>query len=121
MFILIVVVILIVALLLSLVVLVQNPKGGGLASTFSSNNQFMGVRKTTDFLEKSTWSFAVALLFLSILSVAFIPNKGTEGVDVDQEMMEKVQEIPDAIPENTIPAEQASETPAETPDEAPAN
>jgi preprotein translocase subunit SecG len=46
------VLILIACVLLSLVVLVQNSKGGGLASNFSSSNQFMGVRKTADFLEK---------------------------------------------------------------------
>ncbi len=103
MFIVVVVLILIVAILLSLVVLVQNPKGGGLASTFSSSNQFMGVRKTTDFLEKSTWSFAAALLVLSIMSVAFIPNRGEGKADVGQEAVEKAKELPDATPENTIP------------------
>ena len=56
------VLIFIVCILLILVVLVQNSKGGGLASSFSSSNQLMGVRKTADFLEKSTWSLAIALL-----------------------------------------------------------
>ena len=40
------------AVLMILIVLVQNSKGGGLASGFASSNQIMGVRKTTDFLEK---------------------------------------------------------------------
>ena len=48
--------ILIASILLILIVLIQNSKGGGLASGFSSSNQIMGVRKTTDFLEKATWS-----------------------------------------------------------------
>ena len=43
--------ILMVSALIILVVLVQNSKGGGLASNFSSSNQYMGVRKTADFLE----------------------------------------------------------------------
>lgn len=60
--------IIIVCVLLSLVVLIQNSKGGGLASQFASSNQVMGVRKTADFLEKATWSLAVALLVLSLLS-----------------------------------------------------
>ena len=47
--------ILIASILLILIVLIQNSKGGGLASGFSSSNQIMGVRKTTDFLEKATW------------------------------------------------------------------
>ncbi|MCD6068590.1 MAG: preprotein translocase subunit SecG [Bacteroidetes bacterium] len=60
--------ILIVCVLLVLVVLVQNSKGGGLASGFSSNNQIMGVRRTTDFLEKATWGLAGALLVLSLMA-----------------------------------------------------
>ncbi|MBM3403814.1 MAG: preprotein translocase subunit SecG [Bacteroidetes bacterium] len=68
------VMILIVCVLLVLVVLVQNSKGGGLASNFGSSNQFMGVRKTADFLEKSTWTLAVALLVLSLLSIFVIPK-----------------------------------------------
>ena len=50
--------ILIASILLILIVLIQNSKGGGLASGFSSSNQIMGVRKTTDFLEKATWTLA---------------------------------------------------------------
>jgi len=74
MYILAIVLIFIVCLLLVLVVLVQNSKGGGLASSFSSNNQIMGVRRTTDFLEKFTWYLAGALLLLCILASAFIPR-----------------------------------------------
>jgi preprotein translocase subunit SecG len=70
--------IVIVCILLILVVLVQNSKGGGLASSFSSSNQVMGVRKTADFLEKATWSLAIALLALSLLSAAYKPTNGGE-------------------------------------------
>ena len=70
--------IVIVCLLLILVVLVQNSKGGGLASSFSSSNQVMGVRKTGDFLEKATWTLAITLLALCIISTAY--TKPTEGV-----------------------------------------
>ncbi len=69
--------IVIVCILLILVVLVQNAKGGGLASSFSSSNQVMGVRKTADFLEKATWTLAVSLLVLSLVSTAY--NKPTQG------------------------------------------
>ena len=62
--------ILVVAILMILIVLVQNSKGGGLASNFSSSNQVMGVRKTTDFLEKATWTLAIAMLVLSIAASA---------------------------------------------------
>jgi preprotein translocase subunit SecG len=67
--------IIIVCILLILIVLVQNSKGGGLASNFASSNQFMGVRKTADFLEKATWSLAGALLFLCLVSSASYKNK----------------------------------------------
>lgn len=62
------VLILIISLLLMLVVLVQNSKGGGLASNFSSHNQILGVRKTTDFLEKTTWTLAVLLVVFCLAS-----------------------------------------------------
>lgn len=64
-------------ILLILVVLVQNPKGGGLSSAFggsSSSNQIMGVKRTTDFLEKTTWTLAIILLVLSLSSVFVIPR-----------------------------------------------
>ena len=48
----------IVAVLLSFIVLIQESKGGGLASSFASSNQIMGVRKTTDVVEKATWTLA---------------------------------------------------------------
>ena len=53
-FVLLTVLVLIAAVLIVLVVLVQNSQGGGLASNFASSNQYMGVRRTTDFLEKAT-------------------------------------------------------------------
>ena len=63
-----------VALVLILIVLVQNSKGGGLASGFASSNQVMGVRKTTDFLEKATWTLAGIVIVGCILSAAFLPK-----------------------------------------------
>ncbi|MDR1414957.1 MAG: preprotein translocase subunit SecG [Odoribacteraceae bacterium] len=70
--------IIIVSILLILLVLVQNSKGGGLASSFASSNQIMGVRKTTDFLEKATWTLAGTLFVLCIVAAMFIP-KGEQG------------------------------------------
>ena len=68
----IVILILIVSVVLALVVLVQNSKGGGLAANFSAPNQIMGVRKTTDFLEKLTWGLAIALVVLSLIATITI-------------------------------------------------
>ena len=67
-----VILILIVSIVLALVVLVQNSKGGGLAANFSAPNQIMGVRKTTDFLEKLTWGLAIALVVLSLIATISI-------------------------------------------------
>ena len=64
----------IVALLLIGVVLIQKSKGGGLSSQFGGANQVMGVRRTNDFIEKTTWYLAGALAILCILGVFFMPR-----------------------------------------------
>ncbi len=69
MYITLIILIILAAILLTLIVLVQNSKGGGLAAGFQSSNQIMGVRKTTDFLEKATWGLAGFVIVLSILAV----------------------------------------------------
>ncbi|NJK95673.1 MAG: preprotein translocase subunit SecG [Bacteroidetes bacterium] len=68
------IVIFIVCVLLILIVLVQNSKGGGLAAGFSSSNQIMGVRRTSDFLEKATWTLAGILLFICLAASIVIPK-----------------------------------------------
>lgn len=78
MYLLVSVLIIIVAVLMVLIVLVQNSKGGGLASNFAGSNQVMGVRKTADFLEKATWTLAVALLVLSLVASMTIPRGTVE-------------------------------------------
>ena len=65
----------IISLLLILIVLVQNSKGGGLASNFAGSNQYLGVRKTADFLEKATWVLAASLLIFSLLSTWTLPKQ----------------------------------------------
>ena len=81
---LIIVLAIIVALLMCGIVLIQESKGGGLASGFSSSNAIMGVRKTTDFLEKATWGLAIALIVLSVVSVAFVPKATTQSPIIEQ-------------------------------------
>ncbi|HPG06442.1 MAG TPA: preprotein translocase subunit SecG [Saprospiraceae bacterium] len=63
-----------VCVLLMLVVLIQNPKGGGIDSTFggSSANQMFGAAKSTDFIEKLTWGLAAALFILCIISAIMV-------------------------------------------------
>lgn len=68
--------IIIAAILLILVVLIQKSKGGGLASGFSSSNAILGVKKTTDGVEKATWVLAGVIIVLSIATVAITPKGG---------------------------------------------
>lgn len=84
------------AVLLVLVVLIQNPKGGGLSSSFGSAHQLGGVRKTTDALEKATWFLAIAILVLSLVSPTGGANKvSQEDVKTDTEIRVPVQnELP---------------------------
>lgn len=118
MYTLITVLIFIVCALLVLIVLVQNSKGGGLASNFQSSGQVMGVRKTTDFLEKGTWFLAAALLVLSVMGSAFIPreNAGVEESMVRDQIENTVDPLQVPNFPTTIP-----ETSTETNTEAPAN
>ena len=70
-----IILIVLASVILSLIVLVQNPKGGGLAGNVAGfSNQFMGVKQTTDVLEKGTWIFAAVIGILCIISSLFIPD-----------------------------------------------
>ena len=66
------------SVLMCLIVLIQNSKGGGLASGFASSNQIMGVRKTTDFLEKATWTIAALMVVFSIFSAHSLTSNKEE-------------------------------------------
>jgi preprotein translocase subunit SecG len=96
--------IIITSILLVLIVLVQNPKGGGLSSSFGggSGNQIMGAKKTTDFLEKTTWTLAIILISLSLLSNFAIPRNTSEESN-EIKAQEQIDEaiIPN-LPENPI-------------------
>ena len=94
-----------VSFLLVMVIMVQNPKGGGLSSSFGGDTQQIGgVKKTTDFLDKSTWVLASLLLILILLSNLTI-DKGT--VNTDSKLLDPSQTestIPESIPDE-IPLE----------------
>ena len=80
---LIIVLVILASILMGGIVLIQESKGGGLASSFASSNQIMGVRKTTDFLEKATWGLAVAMVVLSIVSAAFVTKATVEEAPIN--------------------------------------
>ncbi len=69
------------SILLIGVVLIQKSKGGGLAANASNYNQFMGVRKTTDFVEKATWGLAIFICVLSIASAFIAKNSNAQNND----------------------------------------
>ena len=109
-----VILIVILAILLTGLVLVQNSKGGGLASSFSSGNQVLGVRKTTDFLEKATWSLVGLMALLCILTVGF--RSGKSAVDGQEGIINQQVENIEAGQVADVPAfdeAEAVESPAE--------
>ena len=97
--------ILAVCFVLVLVIMVQNPKGGGLSSSFGGDSQQIGgVKKTTDFLDKSTWVLASLLLILILLSNITLNNGdvNTESKLLDSQTIDA--NIPETIPDD-IPLE----------------
>ncbi|MFA6770192.1 MAG: preprotein translocase subunit SecG [Bacteroidales bacterium] len=80
--------IVIASILLTIVVLVQNSKGGGLAANFASGNQTFGVRQTSDFLEKATWTLAISILVLCVLATAFVSTGNSQKQNSIQERIE---------------------------------
>ena len=112
------VLIVIVSILLILVVLVQNSKGGGLAAGFAGSNQVMGVKKTTDFIEKLAWGLALSLVVLCLVASFALPTKEartTTGSSM-QEQIDNAgtapQKAPATAPVQNQPAQNQSTQPA---------
>lgn len=119
MYILLAVIIVIAALLLIGAVLIQKSKGGGLASNYNNANQYMGYRKTTDFIEKTTWTLAIVICVLSICC-SFALKKPAAKVAVTAPVTEKQAPAP-GTQANTTPAAAAA-APAQAPaQQAPAS
>ena len=85
---LVLILIILVCVLLTFIVLIQNPKGGGIAANFSAGNQIMGVKRTNDFVEKSTWTLAGLLLVLVLASNFFTTSTADENKSVIQEQID---------------------------------
>ena len=78
------------AVLMCFVVLIQNSKGGGLSSSFAASNQIMGVRKTTDFIEKLTWGLAIFYgCSKCCYSLCYSYHKRSSSVIMDQAVKEQ--------------------------------
>lgn len=104
------------SIILGVIVLIQNPKGGGLSSSLGGfSNQLMGVKQTTDVLEKGTWLFAAIIGVLCLTSTLFIPKSG--GVNSRDNLINQAPvgtplapqqnpTVPLSTPQNQAPAPQ---------------
>jgi preprotein translocase subunit SecG len=101
-----VILIVLTCLILGFIVLVQNPKGGGLSGSIAGfSNQFMGVKQTTDVLERGTWIFAIIVALLCIFSAAFIPKGASNGSNIVNELDTKTKAT------NSAPAQPSAPQP----------
>ncbi|EJL70352.1 preprotein translocase subunit SecG [Chryseobacterium populi] len=107
-FILLMVLIMIASVLLVIIVMAQNPKGGGLSSTFggASSAQF-GVQRTNDFMEKATWTLGAVIIVLILISVV-ITGKPAQTAPAQQQIKKE------APAQQSAPASKTT-TPAQTP------
>ncbi|HRD57864.1 MAG TPA: preprotein translocase subunit SecG [Ferruginibacter sp.] len=100
--------IIIFSVVLGLIILIQNPKGGGLAGSLSGfGNQLMGVKQSTDVLEKGTWIFAAIIGLLCLMSPAFIDKDGSSSTANDA----LINNTPTTVPKTNTPAAPATTTP----------
>ena len=82
--------------------MVQNPKGGGLSSSVSGSQMMGGVQKTTDFLDKSTWTLAAILIALILLSTL---SFGGSLSDTDSKIIDNTEKAaPTTAPVQNAPA-----------------
>lgn len=98
-----IILILIVAVALVLIVMVQNPKGGGLSSSFGGGGaqSLGGVQNTNNFLDRTTWTLAIAMFALILLSNVAIPRSGENDVNLNNTLdgVETTTPV-----ENTLPS-----------------
>ena len=112
----IVILIVLASILMCLIVLIQESKGGGLAADYYNNNQILGAPKTTNFIEKATWFLAGTMIFLSVISVAFLPSVSSRESVMKEQSQENAVTNPINVPGMGQPA--ATDAPA---DAAPAD
>ena len=104
-----VILVILAAVILGLIVLIQNPKGGGLAGNIAGfSNQFMGVKQTTDVLEKGTWLFAGIVGVLCLLSTFFMSGGSANasnkaGVATVPTSTSQPATLPGHAPANSLP------------------
>ncbi|MBP5365514.1 MAG: preprotein translocase subunit SecG [Bacteroidales bacterium] len=101
----------IVCVFLVLFVLAQNSKGGGLTQSFASTQQVMGVKKTTDYLVRVTWTCAIIIMVLSFVSVAVLPKNvsGAASSSVLDEVLSNQQQQTAPAASSTLPGPSATD------------
>ncbi|MBS1683803.1 MAG: preprotein translocase subunit SecG [Bacteroidetes bacterium] len=122
------VILILIAVLLGLVVLIQNPKGGGVNSTLGgASQQIFGASRTTDVVEKTTWTLGVLLLVISLFSAAFLPKTGAvtaatpngkapaanTATQNESEPEKRAREMGASNPANRVAAPAPQQTPAQ--------
>ena len=111
----IVILVVLASILMCLIVLIQESKGGGLSAAYSNNNQILGAPKTTNFVEKATWTLAGAMVVLSIVCAYVAPVAQTE-----ESVIEKAATEQSATNPNNLPGFGASQKEAPAQQQAPA-
>lgn len=82
-----VILIILACVVLGMIILIQNPKGGGLAGNVGGfSNQLMGVKQTTDVLEKGTWVLAVVVGLFCLFSTVFVPRVAANNTRVPEKV-----------------------------------
>jgi preprotein translocase subunit SecG len=112
------VLVIIASVILGFIVLIQNPKGGGVSGVLGGfSNQLIGVKQSTDVMEKGTWVFAAVVGILCIVSPAFIPKDGTSSSKNDDLLKgtsTKPQTVTPPASNTTAPMPGTGTTPAPT-------
>ena len=104
------VLIVLASVVLAFIILIQNPKGGGLSGNVGGiGNQFMGVKQTTDTLEKGTWIFAAIIAVLAMFSTLFLKGGGSSDKD------SLLQKVPTGQTASAAPASSPASAPAAMP------
>jgi preprotein translocase subunit SecG len=119
-YLLLIILMVIVAILMCCIVLIQNSKGGGLAAGFSSSNAIMGVRKTTDFLEKATWTLAGAMVVISVAAAWSVPTSAIKEDAILKQAQQEEQTNPYNLPAGTNAPASNDATAAPATESAPA-
>lgn len=104
--------IILASVILTLIILAQKPKGGGLSASFGggSSSNLMGVKRTTDFLEKATWGFGIAIVVFVMSSNAFMD--GGSGERRGSRMQDQIdnQSVPQPMQQQQQPIQAPQET-----------